>query len=121
MTLHVIGAGLAGLAGAIAAADAGLDVVVHEATKQAGGRCRSWDDAVIGRRIDNGTHVVVGGNRAAHAYMRRIGSANTLQPLPRTPTMVDLANGVTPWRAGPVALAGAFFGSLWRMGFDCHG
>jgi len=121
MTLHVVGAGLAGLAGAIAAADARLDVVVHEATRLAGGRCRSWDDAVIGRRIDNGTHVVVGGNPAAHAYMQRIGSADSLQPLPRTPTMVDLAAGAKPWRAGPLALARAFAGSLWRMGLDDRG
>jgi phytoene dehydrogenase-like protein len=120
MTLHVVGAGMAGLASAIAAADAGLEVVLHESTKLAGGRCRSWDDALIGRRIDNGTHVVVGGNPAAHAYMRRIGSQDSLRPLPRTPAIFDLAAG-TIWRAGPLALARAFAGSIWRLGFDDRG
>ena len=121
MTLHVVGAGLAGLAAALAAADAGLDVVIHEATKLSGGRCRSWDDALIGRRLDNGTHVVVGGNHAVHGYLRRIGTGDSLQPLPRTPTMVDLADNARAWRAGPVALTRALGGSLWRMGWTDHG
>ena len=120
MTLHVVGAGMAGLACAIAAADAGLDVVLHEAAKQAGGRCRSWDDAIIGRRIDNGTHVVVGGNPATHAYLHRIGTQDSLRPLPRTPAIYDLATDKL-WRAGPLALVRAFAGSLWRLGFDDHG
>lgn len=120
MTLHVIGAGLAGLACALAAADAGLDVTLHEATKQAGGRCRSLDDSVTGRRIDNGTHVVVGGNPAAYAYLCRIGSADTLRPLPPMPTVFDLASGET-WRPGMIGLAGAVLGSLARLGLDSHG
>lgn len=120
MTLYVVGAGLAGLASAIAAADAGLNVVVFEATKLAGGRCRSWDDALIGRRIDNGTHVVVGGNPDTHAYLRRIGSRDTLRPLPRTPAIYDLTAGKI-WRAGPLDLLRAYFGSVWRLALDDHG
>jgi glycine/D-amino acid oxidase-like deaminating enzyme len=120
MTLHVVGAGLSGLACALAAADAGLDVVVHEAAKQAGGRCRSWDDAVIGRRIDNGTHVVVGGNPAAMDYLRRLGARDTLRALPATPTVFDLAGGMT-WRPGFATLLRALAGSLAALAFDDRG
>ncbi|HEY1722084.1 MAG TPA: FAD-dependent oxidoreductase [Magnetospirillaceae bacterium] len=115
MTLHVIGAGLSGLACALAAADAGIDVAVHEAAKQAGGRCRSWDDAVIGARIDNGTHVVVGGNPAAMAYLDRIGSHDTLRALPLMPTVFDLADG-TIWRPSMTTLLSAVVSSFWTFG-----
>lgn len=120
MTLHVIGAGLAGLACALGAADAGVEVVVHEAAKQAGGRCRSWDDAVLGARIDNGTHVVVGGNPATHAYLRRIGSAGSLSALTSIPTAYDLASGAL-WRPSPATLLRAYASSLWRLAFDDRG
>ncbi len=120
MTLHVIGAGLAGLTCALAAADAGIEVVVHEAAKQAGGRCRSWDDTVIGARIDNGTHVVVGGNPATHDYLRRIGSAGSLSPLPSIPTAYDLVSGTTS-RPNPATLLRAYASSLWRLALDDRG
>jgi uncharacterized protein with NAD-binding domain and iron-sulfur cluster len=44
-TIHVIGAGLAGLAAAIRLArGAHGGVILHEAAPQAGGRCRSYFD-----------------------------------------------------------------------------
>ncbi|MGE0723926.1 MAG: FAD-dependent oxidoreductase, partial [Alphaproteobacteria bacterium] len=78
MTIHVVGAGLAGLAAAVEAAGAGRAVQVYEATGQAGGRCRSIDDPVIGRRIDNGNHLVLNGNRATIEYLRTIDADNAL-------------------------------------------
>ena len=39
--IHVVGAGLAGLAAALRIADAGAKAIVHEAAGQAGARCRS--------------------------------------------------------------------------------
>jgi squalene-associated FAD-dependent desaturase len=57
--------------------------VVHEATDQAGGRCRSYDDAQSGMRIDNGTHILLSGNTAALGFLDRIGAAAQLSGAPR--------------------------------------
>ncbi|MCZ6446972.1 MAG: FAD-dependent oxidoreductase, partial [Alphaproteobacteria bacterium] len=96
MTVHVAGAGLAGLAAALTAARAGHGVVVHEAAGLAGGRCRSFFDPTLGRVIDNGTHVVLGANRAALGFLGRIGGADAMVPaasgnLP----FLDLESGAT--------------------------
>ena len=64
-TVHIIGAGLSGLAAAVQLANAGYEVIVHEATAQPGGRCRSYYDAATDLTIDNGNHLVLSGNRHA--------------------------------------------------------
>jgi hypothetical protein len=69
----VAGAGIAGLAAALDLAEAGLTVELLETAPQAGGRCRSFDDPVTGRRLDNGTHVLLGANPAALDFVRRVG------------------------------------------------
>ena len=61
-TVHIIGAGLAGLAAAVKLARAPAKIVVHEATAYPGGRCRSYFDRAIGMTIDNGNHLVLSGN-----------------------------------------------------------
>jgi squalene-associated FAD-dependent desaturase len=76
--VHVVGAGLAGLAAALRLSDAGIAVVLHEAAPQAGGRCRSYFDATLGCRLDNGNHLLVAGNHAAMAYVDAIGARDTL-------------------------------------------
>lgn len=78
MTIHVVGAGLSGLAAAVALVKAGHQVSVHEAAGHAGGRCRSYFDATLGRRIDNGNHLVLSGNTAIAGYLAEIGGANGL-------------------------------------------
>jgi len=77
-TVHIIGAGLAGLSAAVRLAAAGHHVVVHEATGFAGGRCRSYHDAAVGMTIDNGNHLLLSGNHAALEFLRTIGSAHRL-------------------------------------------
>jgi hydroxysqualene dehydroxylase len=74
-TVHIIGGGLAGLSAAVELAAHGVATVIHEATDQAGGRCRSYDDAQSGMRIDNGTHILLSGNTAALGFLDRIGGA----------------------------------------------
>src|SRR4051812_24876702 len=76
--VHVIGAGLAGLAAAVTLAARGRRVTVHEAGDHAGGRCRSYDDAALGCRLDNGNHLLLAGNRNTMAYLDAIGARGAL-------------------------------------------
>ena len=78
MTVHVVGAGLAGLSAAVRLAKRGAKVEVSEAAAQAGGRCRSYFDPQLGLTIDNGNHLVLSGNTEVHAYLDAIGAADRL-------------------------------------------
>ncbi len=89
--VHIIGAGLAGLSAAIRLTLEGVRVTVHEATRQAGGRCRSYDDAQTGMHIDNGTHLMLSGNYAAVDYLSAIGVKPDFAPA--NFRFVDGANG----------------------------
>jgi hydroxysqualene dehydroxylase len=93
--IHIVGAGLAGLAAACLLTERGECVVLHEAAKAAGGRARSYFDAQLGCRIDNGNHLLLSGNDAAMAYLRRIGTRDSLTG-PEKPVFpfVDLPGGV---------------------------
>jgi squalene-associated FAD-dependent desaturase len=93
--IHIVGAGLAGLAAACVLTERGGRVVLHEAAKAAGGRARSYFDAQLGCRVDNGNHLLLSGNDAAMAYLRRIGTRDSLTG-PEKPVFpfVDLPGGV---------------------------
>jgi squalene-associated FAD-dependent desaturase len=93
-TIHVVGAGLAGLAAAVRLAGRGASVVVHEAAGGAGGRCRSYHDPLLDMVIDNGNHLLLSGNHAALSYLEMIGSADRLAgPAAAEFAFVDLASG----------------------------
>ncbi len=74
-TVHIIGAGMAGLAAAVRLAGSGRAIAVHEAALLPGGRCRSYYDHATGMLIDNGTHILMSANHAALAYAETVGSA----------------------------------------------
>jgi squalene-associated FAD-dependent desaturase len=106
--VHIIGAGLAGLAAAVRLSAHGQRIVVHEAAGQAGGRCRSYYDHVTGMVIDNGTHLLLSGNHAALDYLAAIGASDMLQgPRDADFDFVDLTDmqrwtvqisaGAIPW------------------------
>ncbi|TDY20389.1 squalene-associated FAD-dependent desaturase [Paraburkholderia sp. BL6665CI2N2] len=106
--VHVVGAGLAGLAAAVQLQRRGAHVVLHEAAAQAGGRCRSYYDAKLGATLDTGNHMVVSGNAATLNYARAIGAADELvgpsQPeypfvdlATRARWTVRLSPGHLPW------------------------
>jgi squalene-associated FAD-dependent desaturase len=93
-TVHIIGAGLAGLSAALKLSARGERVVVQEATAFAGGRCRSYHDATIGMTIDNGNHLLLSGNHAALDYLRGVGAeAHLVGPAHAEFPFVDLASG----------------------------
>ena len=71
-TLHVIGAGLAGLAAAVTGVERGWSVRVYEGAGHAGGRCRTFHDRTLDREIDNGNHLIMSGNKSALGFLDRI-------------------------------------------------
>ncbi len=73
-TYHIIGAGIAGLAVARYAKEKNSKnrIVVYEAAAHLGGRCYSYEDKELGRKLDNATHVILGANRNTHKLFEKI-------------------------------------------------
>lgn len=93
-TAHIIGAGISGLSAAVRLANAGFKIAVHEATHQAGGRCRSYFDGATNLMIDNGNHLLLSGNSHARAYARSIGTeAGLVGPETAQFPFVDIKTG----------------------------
>jgi squalene-associated FAD-dependent desaturase len=92
--VHIVGAGLAGLAAAVSLVKAGRPVTLYEQAGHAGGRCRSFLDPTLDRRIDNGNHLLLSGNHAAREYLQDIGAGDSLSG-PDRPAFpfVDLRTG----------------------------
>ena len=92
--VHIIGAGLSGLAAAARLVEEDVAVTVYDSAGQAGGRCRSFFDKHLERDIDNGNHLIMSGNKSALAYLDRIGSVDPLTGPPfATYPFVDVATG----------------------------
>ncbi len=67
ITYHIIGAGIAGLSCAyfLKKKNPTCKTIVYEAASHLGGRCYSFDDKELQTRLDNATHVILGGNKYA--------------------------------------------------------
>jgi squalene-associated FAD-dependent desaturase len=99
--VYVVGAGLSGLAAAVALAREGITCEILEAAPQAGGRCRSWFDAQFEGTIDNGNHLVLSGNNATFSYLQTIGAEERLAgPDDARFSFCDLRSG-TRWTLAP--------------------
>ena len=91
-TVHVIGAGLAGLSCAVRCATAGRKIALYEAAGHAGGRCRSFSDESLGTLVDTGTHIMVGAYAATQAFLADVGARDSVQEIaPAAYPFIDLA------------------------------
>ncbi|MBL6958976.1 MAG: FAD-dependent oxidoreductase [Rhodospirillales bacterium] len=92
--VHIAGAGLSGLSAALRLLQAGRAVTVYEAAGHAGGRCRSYDEPALGRRIDNGNHLVLSGNTEVQSYLSLTGAEGGLAGPPKAEfPFCELATG----------------------------
>jgi squalene-associated FAD-dependent desaturase len=99
--VHVVGAGLSGLAAALALDPERFGIVLHEAARHAGGRCRSYFDRELGLIIDNGNHLVLSGNTAVQDHLRTVGAEDKLSgPAEAVFDFLDLATGQR-WQVRP--------------------
>ena len=104
--VHVIGAGMAGLAAAVHAQAAGRMVHVWDAAPQAGGRCRSYRDPQLDCVIDNGNHLVLSGNTAIARLLAITGASDRL---------VGPAQPCVPFHDGPSGRSWAVRPNVGRM------
>ncbi len=99
--VHIVGAGLSGLACALRLTRAGVPVALYDAAAQAGGRCRSYWDSKLKRQVDNGNHLLLSANYAALDYLREIRARDRfVSPERASFPFVDLASG-DRWTVSP--------------------
>jgi len=72
VNVAIIGAGWAGMAAAVALAQAKIPVTVFEAARHLGGRARSVE--IEGVELDNGQHILIGAYRETLRLMRVVGA-----------------------------------------------
>lgn len=117
-TVHIIGAGISGLAAATKLAAAHVPVKLYEASNSAGGRCRSSSDAALGA-YDHGLHVFSGAARELQKFIRRIDAKDQFMRVPMPVTLNDAKTGeswsLSPWRplmAAPIVDHVQLIGSI---------
>ncbi len=75
-TVHIIGAGISGLAAATALAEAHIPVKLYESSPHAGGRCRTgYTDA---KEMDHGAHLIDRIDKEFLVFLNRIGASGAL-------------------------------------------
>jgi squalene-associated FAD-dependent desaturase len=95
LNVAVVGGGLAGLAGALACAEAGARVTLLEARPRLGGA--TWSASHQGLEIDNGQHVFLRCCTAYRAFLNRIGAGHLVQLQSRLAIPVVAPGGRTAW------------------------
>lgn len=130
--LHIIGAGMAGLACAVEAVRDGWRVTVRDSAPRAGGRCRSYHDAALDRVLDNGSHLMLSANTETRRLMETTGGwDNVVEVRPAVFAFHDLRDGTAfsvrpnagplPWwifspgRRAPGSTARDHLSALWRL------
>ena len=103
-TVHIIGAGVSGLAAAVMLAESQVSVRLYEATSAAGGRARSSTLGTL-EDGDHGLHFTDGNAQELFSFLRRIGAITALHPI-RHPLPLPFA---------PVADYLTLAGGLWRV------
>ncbi len=102
----IVGAGLSGLATALACSKQGKNVTLYEGAGHAGGRCRSFHDKYLDRKIDNGNHFIMSANRHASDYLKRVGAQDQLTSPPfALYPFIDVKTGerwTTRFNEGPI-------------------
>ncbi|MFM9891006.1 MAG: FAD-dependent oxidoreductase [Rickettsiales bacterium] len=79
-TVHIIGAGVSGLAAAAMLAEKHVPVRLYEASSAAGGRARSSTIGALSE-CDHGLHIVDANARELFSYLDRVGARDALQPM----------------------------------------
>lgn len=78
-TIHIIGAGLAGLSCAVNLVEnKNKKVILYEASSIFGGRCRSYNDKDFNCLLDNGNHLIIKAYKNTFDYLKKIKASNEL-------------------------------------------
>ena len=100
-TTYIIGSGMAGLSAAVSCLPLGNQIRLLEATKNAGGRCRSFNDQLLDRTINNGTHLILSGNVGIQKYLETISASHTFKTIkPASFKFMDIKSGLK-WEIKP--------------------
>ena len=99
--LHIIGGGLSGLSCAVKSVKGKNSCIIYEASPQAGGRCRSYQDPDMRCLIDNGNHILLGANLKTLNYLCDIGARELVTEIdPATFPFMDINNN-SYWTVEP--------------------
>jgi len=78
-SIHIIGAGLAGLSCAINLLKTKYrKITIYEASSLFGGRCRSYKEKGFNCQLDNGNHLVIKAYKNTFKYLKKINAHNEL-------------------------------------------
>ena len=78
-SIHIIGAGLAGLSCAInLLKEKNKKIILYEASSLFGGRCRSYNEKYFNCLLDNGNHLIIKAYKNTFSYLKNINAHTKL-------------------------------------------